>query len=223
MPLSKGKTGRLSSRAPKGATHDAAGPRREAGGRLGDRLRRLRRQRGWTLAQVSAKSGLAISTLSKVENNQIALTYHNLAKLAVGLDLDLADFFTPEAIGERSGRRRVCRRGEGRLHESANYAHEYLCAELSRRRMIPLYTRVKARSIETFGEPIQHPGEEFLFVLEGAIDLYIAPDPPVRLRAGDSCYFDGESGHAAVSVGVNDALILTVMSAPPHVRPDEVA
>jgi transcriptional regulator with XRE-family HTH domain len=201
----------------------AAASRRQAGEHLGDRLRRLRRQRGWTLAQVSVKSGLAISTLSKVENNQIALTYHNLAKLAVGLDLDLADFFTPETIGERSGRRRVCRRGEGRLHESANYAHEYLCAELSRRRMIPLYTRVKARSLEEFGDLIQHPGEEFLFVLEGAIDLYIAPDKPMRLRAGDSCYFDGEAGHAAVTVSINDAMILTVMSAPPHVRPEEVA
>ena len=41
---------------------------------LGDGVRRLRRQRGGTLAQLSKNTGLAISTLSKVENNQISLT-----------------------------------------------------------------------------------------------------------------------------------------------------
>jgi transcriptional regulator with XRE-family HTH domain len=185
---------------------------------LGDGVRRLRRQRGWTLAQLSMNTGLAISTLSKVENNQISLTYHNLAKLAAGMNLDLADFFAPETIGDRASRRIVCRRGQGRMHESANYAHEYLCAELPRRRMVPLCTRVKARSRAEFGDFIEHPGEEFLYVLEGSVDIYVGSDEPVRLRAGDSFYFEGRAGHAAISVGIGDALILTVISAPPRTR-----
>jgi transcriptional regulator with XRE-family HTH domain len=192
----------------------AAGDRKS----LGDGVRRLRRQRGWTLAQLSENTGLAISTLSKVENNQISLTYHNLAKLAAGMNLDLADFFAPEIMGNRTPRRILCRRGHGQMHESANYAHEYLCAELPRRRMVPLCTRVKARSVSEFGDFIEHPGEEFIFVLEGAIDIYLGSDDPVRLRAGDSFYFDGRAGHAAISVGVGDALILTVISAPTRTR-----
>src|SRR6185295_10994951 len=110
---------------------------------------------------VSARTGLAASTLSKVENNKISLTYHNLARLAVGLDLDLAELFTPKTIGSVSGRSSVSRRGAGRLHESQNYAHEYLCVDLVGRRMVPMLSRVKARSIEEFGELISHPGEEF--------------------------------------------------------------
>jgi transcriptional regulator with XRE-family HTH domain len=185
---------------------------------LGAQLRRLRRRRGWTLAEVSARSGLAISTLSKVENDRISLTYHNLAKLAVGLELDLSDFFTPGAIADRRGRRILCRRGQGRLHESANYAHEYLCAELPGRRMVPMFTRVKARRLAEFGPLIRHPGEEFMFVLKGAVDLHIADEDPVRLRAGDSFYFDGRAGHAALSIGKEDAQVLTVITAPPPQR-----
>ncbi len=34
---------------------------------FGKRIRKLRRDRGWTLAQVADRSGLALSTISKAE------------------------------------------------------------------------------------------------------------------------------------------------------------
>lgn len=184
------------------------------GAALGKRLKRMRRERGWTLADVSARTGLAVSTLSKVENNRISLTYNNLAKLASGLEIDLANFFTGAAVQDTFGRRVVCRRGEGQLHETANFGHEYLVAELLHRRMVPICSHVKARSFEEFGALDRHLGEEFVYVIEGAIALYIEPDEPVRLRAGDCCYFDARAGHAAISIGLGDALILSVVSAP---------
>ena len=185
-----------------------------SGAALGKRLKRMRRERGWTLADVSARTGLAVSTLSKVENNRMSLTYNNLARLASGLEIDLANFFTSAAVQDTFGRRVVCHRGEGQLHETANFAHEYLVAELLHRRMVPICSRVKTRSFEEFGELDRHLGEEFVYVLEGAIELYVEPEAPLRLRAGDSCYFDARAGHAAISVGASDALILSVVSAP---------
>src|SRR4029079_19392366 len=94
---------------------------------LGDRLRELRKAKGWTLSKGSEMTGLAPSTLSKVENKQISLTYDNLAKLADGLKIDLADLFTPETIQATTGRRSITRLNEGRVLESANYVHTY-CA-----------------------------------------------------------------------------------------------
>ncbi len=185
-----------------------------SGAVLGQRLKRMRRERGWTLADVSARTGLAVSTLSKVENNRISLTYNNLARLASGLEVDLANFFTGAAVQDTFGRRVVCHRGEGQLHETANFGHEYLVAELLHRRMVPICSRVKTRSFEEFGELDRHLGEEFVYVLEGAIDLYVEPDEPFRLRVGDCCYFDARAGHAAISVGRSEALILSVVSAP---------
>lgn len=172
----------------------------------------MRRERGWTLAQLSARTGLAISTLSKVEHNQISLTYNNLAKLAAGLELDVAEFFAVKAVEDTFGRSAVCYRGQGHLHETPNYAHQYLVAELLHRRMIPMSTRIKTRSLEEFGPLDRHPGEEFVYVLEGAIDMYIEPNGPLRLRAGDCCYFDARTGHAAISVGSGDALVLSIIS-----------
>lgn len=183
---------------------------------LGLRLRQVRKERGWTLKAVSARTGLAFSTLSKVERNQISLTYNNLAKLAHGLELDIAYFFTSEVAEDTVGRRTFCLRGEGHLLESKNYAHEYLAAELVRCRMFPMVTRIKSRSLEEFGPFDSHPGEEFVYVLEGTIDMYIDPDEPVRMRAGDSCYFDGRASHATISVGPGEALVLSIISAQPY-------
>ena len=189
-------------------------PKLNGGKLLGMRLRRMRRERGWTLSEVSDRTGLAVSTLSKVENNQISLTYNNLAKLAAGLDLDIANFFTGETIQDSFGRRAHGLRGEGQFHETTNYTHEYLVADLLHRRMIPVTVRIKARSIDEFGELDKHAGEEFVYVLEGVVDVYIEPDGPMRLRPGDCCYFDARVGHAAISVGSGDALILSVVTAP---------
>src|SRR5258708_4410504 len=106
---------------------DSAQQRRHT---LGDRLRELRKARGWTLSRVSEMTGLAPSTLSKVENKQISLTYDNLAKLADGLNIDLADLFTPETIQAATGRRTITLKSEGRVHESATYRHTYHGPEL---------------------------------------------------------------------------------------------
>lgn len=181
---------------------------------LGLRLRRLRRERKWTLADVSDRTGLAISTLSKVERNQISLTYNRLAKLAEGLELDVANFFTAQTIEDRFGRRSHSARGTGQVLSTPNYAHEYLVAELLNRKMIPMFTRIKTRSIEEFGPLDRHPGEEFVYILEGVVDIYIEPEEPLRLRAGDCCYFDARAGHAAISVGIGDAYALSIISPP---------
>lgn len=184
------------------------------GEQLGDRLRDLRKAKGWTLSDMSSRTGLAVSTLSKVENNKISLTYHNLARLAGGLDLDLAELFTPATIASVAGRSTVSRRGGGKLHETRNYAHEYLCVELAHRRMVPMLSLVKARTLEEFGELLSHPGEEFFFVVEGTVDIYRDGYATERLRAGDSIYFDSSVGHAIISVGAGDAYTLAVIAPP---------
>jgi transcriptional regulator with XRE-family HTH domain len=197
--------------------HDAEGTTSLSPGELlGMRLRQIRKDKGWTLKEVSARTGLAFSTLSKVERNQLSLTYNNLAKLAEGLDLDIANLFSSEVAEAVVGRRTYLRRSEGHVHESRNYAHEYLAAKLAQRRMVPMATRIKTHSIEEFGPFDSHPGEEFVYVLEGVVDMYIEPDGPIRLRAGDSCYFDARAPHATISVGASDALVLSIISALPY-------
>ena len=58
---------------------------------LGDCLRNLRRQHGWTLQDVSHLTGVAVSTLSKVENDQMSLTYDKLLQICGGLGIHVTE------------------------------------------------------------------------------------------------------------------------------------
>ena len=78
--------------------------------------------------------------------------------------------------------------------------------------MVPIFVEVKAHSIEDFGELLRHGGEEFIYVLDGAIEVHTEYYNPVILQAGESIYLDSGMGHAYISVGEKNAKILGVCS-----------
>lgn len=179
--------------------------------RLGDRLKEIRLANKWTLEDVSQRTGLARSTLSKIENDQISPTFTAVQKLISGLAIDLPQLLSPPKPQTRTmGRRDLTRTGEGQLHPTPTYEHELLSHQLAQKRMIPFKTIVRARAFDEFNEWVRHDGEEFLIVLDGAIFLYSEFYEPLHLEQGDSIYFDSDMGHALVSVSEEDAVVLSV-------------
>lgn len=182
-------------------------------------VRELRRRADATLQQLAERSGLSASTLSKIENGQLSPTYETLLRLADGLQVDIAELFDGEAPTEMStGRRSVTRRGQGRLHTTRQYRYEMYCADLFRKQFTPLVTRITARSVEEFPQLPRHDGEEFIYVLDGEVELHTEHYEPTRLRQGDGCYLDSSMGHACVSVSKSNATILWITS-----RADQLA
>jgi transcriptional regulator with XRE-family HTH domain len=181
---------------------------------FGRRIRALRREKGWTLAQVAERSGLAVSTISKAERGVIALTYDRLAQLANGLGADMAAFFDAQGSRFEDGAFAVARKGEFRRQETSNYVYEMLFPELWQKAMTPMMGTLKARDILDFDEFVRHPGQEFLVVMEGAVTVHLEGREPVVLQQGDSIYFDSSRGHLYASNGEADARILVVCAAP---------
>jgi transcriptional regulator with XRE-family HTH domain len=185
----------------------------------GAALKALRRQHGWTLAEVSQRTGLPTSTLSKIENDKMSLSFDKLARLSSGLQIDISALFrgtngeeAPAAL--TGGRRSIVRAGEGKAIETRNYSHLYPAWDLLNKKIIPIVAELHARSLEEFGELVHHPGEEYAFVLEGEVDLYTSLYAPVRLRTGDSIYFDSGMGHAYIAASEGRCRVLSLCSAP---------
>jgi transcriptional regulator with XRE-family HTH domain len=183
---------------------------RDAG--FGSRIKQLRLDRGLTLQLLAKRCGLAASTISKVEQNQMSPTYENILRLADGLHVDVAELFDPKPNRMMYGRRSVTRAGQGAKLRSAQYDYEMLCADLSSKQFIPLLTTLCAHSIQEFPEYVSHEGEEFIFVLSGVVEVHSDIYEPLRLQKGDSCYFDSTMGHACLSIGDQDAVILWICS-----------
>jgi transcriptional regulator with XRE-family HTH domain len=179
---------------------------------FGSRVKRLRQKAGLTLQQLSEKASLAPSTISKVENNQISPTYENILRLADGLNVDIAELFAQGASVMASGRRSITRAGQGAKLESPQYKYEMLCADLSKKKFIPLITKLRAHSLNEFPNLLHHAGEEFIYVLAGEVVVHTDHYEPLLLRIGDSCYFDSNMGHALVAAQEAEAMVLWVCS-----------
>jgi transcriptional regulator with XRE-family HTH domain len=163
---------------------------------LGARLAEIRGRLGLTLKDVSARTGIPISTLSKVQNHQASLNYENLVKLSVGLGLDVSEFFNTHAQDLRATRRTVDRAGRGRRGKTERYDYELLASELANKRLVPGILTISATDLDEVGGLSRHAGEEFIHVLSGTLVLHTEHYQPVVLKAGDSAYIDSSMGHA---------------------------
>lgn len=178
---------------------------------LGKRLKEIRLANNLTLEEASRLTGLARSTLSKIENEQISPTFQAVQKLTTGLGIDIPQLFVPPEDGPAANSRRdITRKGEGLPHPTTTYEHELLAGEISNKKMVPFKCRVRARRFDDFEDWVRHDGEEFLLVLEGEVDVYTEYYEPVRLAEGDSMYYDARMGHCLVSMSETDALVLWV-------------
>ncbi len=187
--------------------------------RLGDRVRSLRRDRGWTLETASERTGLSRSSLSKIENGRMSPTYDALLKLAGGFGLDVAELVaggpggrggSGGSAGPALGRRSITRAGEGESYESPTCSHRMLAADLTDKALLPFRTVIRARALTDYPEWDRHDSDDFLYVLEGEMTVHTELYAPLEMGPGDSLYLDGRMGHACLSTGAEDAVILWV-------------
>jgi transcriptional regulator with XRE-family HTH domain len=183
---------------------------------LGTLLRALRARNGWTLKEMGLRSGIPVSTLSKVENDRLTLTYDKLLQVSQRLNIRMSELFAEnDAVADApvTARRSIGDLDRAVRVNTANYDYYYLCTELRRKRMIPVITRVRAKSVEEFGDLVRHSGEEFIYIVSGRIVVHTEFYDPVTLETGESIYIDSNMGHAYVTgEGCDEAVILGVCS-----------
>ena len=165
---------------------------------------------------MSERSGIPVSTLSKVEHDRLTLTYDKLLQLSRRLNIRMSELFAENYAANEV--QVTARRSIGMLDRSVrvktpNYDYYYLCTELRRKRMIPIITRIRAKSVEAFGELVRHAGEEFVYVVAGRVIVHTEFYDPVTLEEGESIYIDSNMGHAYLTGdGCDEAVVLGVCS-----------
>lgn len=182
---------------------------------LGKRIRSLRRSRDWSLNQLAEASGIAPSTLSKVENDILTLNYDRLAQVAAAFDMGLSEFLAEPRARQNAARTVMARRSlfrhdQGEIVNTPNYEYRYLCTDLAVKGMVPIFSVVHARSLEEFGPLLHHEGEELVFVVKGRITVHTEFYKPEVLEELQGVYIDSTMGHAYVNSGEGDAWILSV-------------
>jgi len=175
------------------------------------KLKVLRLANGMTLDELSGKSGVSISTISKIENQQQKPSFETVLRMARALKINFVDFLEPEfGAGANMARRAITRAAEAPVYPSEHYRYAVHGAELTRKAMVPLIMRIDAKTLPPVADWSIHEGEEFIYVVEGVLEFHTEHYAPAILQAGDSCYLDSTMPHAFVSKSEAPALIVSV-------------
>ncbi|MEI6206394.1 MAG: XRE family transcriptional regulator [Desulfuromonadales bacterium] len=187
------------------------------GFRIGEKIRGLRQQKRLTLHELSGLTTLSKPLLSQIENEQVIPPLATLLKIAKGLKVDIHFFF--EDAGNRQNyvltRREEIREDEKVPRNVSNegvrpYTYHSLAPGLRHKHMEPFLVEFDNREWDSTLF-FKHEGdEEFIYITEGELDFHYNSEV-LRMRAGDSIYYDSGQPHGWVAVGEGKARAVAVM------------
>ena len=182
---------------------------------LGEKIRTLRTNLGFTQKELAAKVGLTASFISQLEKNLISPSLDSLLKLSEKLHASPVHFLTEGEKGPLS--RMVVKPGERQeIHlkevKSGDVKFQLLVSDVLNRRM-EAYLLTLKKGATVSGHFFNHRGDEFAYVMEGEMEVELGGEKHL-LRSGDSCYLETMVPSQWVNLGKGDAVLLWVLSPP---------
>jgi len=172
----------------------------------GQRFRRLRINRGLSLAQVARNTKVSVGFLSALERGQMQSSVATLQRIARFYKTNILSMFETNGDAQplvRPAQRKV-------LETSPKVRMELLA--WGNTAMEPHLFRVKPGG--SSGESYTHEGEEFLHVMRGEFEIWLHNQGHYRLKPGDSLYFESSTPHRWKNPGRSEAWILWVNTPP---------
>ena len=181
---------------------------------VGARLRGIRKDQKLTLKQLSERSGVALSTLSKMELAQVSVSYEKLAAAARALGVDIAQLFSPVKTALNLVQPTVVSTAidSAAGYSTGNYDYHPMAGDFPGRRMTPMYARIFARELTQFDDYIRHPGQEFAVVLSGRVRIQFETGESISIGCRETAYFNSGIGHIYLAESEADAEVMVVMT-----------
>ncbi len=174
------------------------------------KLRQARQSLGFSVQELASKVGISAELLEQMEKGEAILPLGQLIKLSKALSLKMADLISegdkPFTIVRWGDRRRFKRLGKSK-QEHRGYEYESLATGKRDRLMEPFIVTLHPSDAD---EPSAHDGQEFIYVLEGQMDVLVGETKDV-LNPGDAIYYDSSDIHLVKAHGERPAKILAVI------------
>lgn len=159
---------------------------------IGSKVKELRTGSRMTLRELSEKTSLSTGFLSQLERGLTSIATDSLMKIADALDVELSYFFIKPAKRKssimRSYEKEILRIDNGK------YINYLLTSNPSDKQMTPRLIEILPSSTDEKLDQYQHEGEEFVYVQEGVLTLFIN-DERYELYPGDSAHYSSKVLH----------------------------
>lgn len=184
--------------------------------RVGERIKMFREEKGLSLKTLSEKTGYSESVLSQIENHLISPPLGALLTIAKALDLSVGSLLGEEKeepfIIDRKGQETVVSRVASK--EGVNYGYTYKSLGFGKkdRHFEPFLITLEPTPLKPQGLS-KHKGEEFIYVLHGAMEVQLRDYREV-LKEGDSIFYNSDIPHRVTCEGDKPATILAIIWSP---------
>jgi transcriptional regulator with XRE-family HTH domain len=181
--------------------------------RVGEKIKALREQKGLSLKDVADITGFSTALLSQIENHLVSPSLGTMTKLARALGVRVGNFLG-ETQGEpftivRKDERKNVSRFASKEGVKYGYSYESLGFDKKDRHMEPFIVTLEPATVKT-SKTSSHEGEEFIFVLEGEMEVILGNHTDV-LSPGDSIYYDSTIPHRVQCHQDSETKILAVL------------
>ena len=172
--------------------------------KIGEKILSLRKSEDLSTADLSKKCGVSEVVLSQIESDTISPTVAALLKIAKVFNKELNYFFqdgeeniSVEVV--RKNERKSIQRKRSSGNMALSYSYQSLSYKKAHKHMQPLFVEFDI-DIDEEIDLQTHEGEEFLFLLEGELEMRIDKGV-ITLKEGDCVYFDATKPHAFIGKG----------------------
>jgi transcriptional regulator with XRE-family HTH domain len=181
--------------------------------KVGEKIKLLREKMSLSLSDLADRSGFSTAIISQIENHMVSPPLGTIIKLAKALEVQPGYFFkekpeSPYVIVRKDDRKEVSRVAS-KEGVSYGYSYESLGADKKDRKMEPFIVTLEPGTVKKV-KLSTHDGEEFIFVLEGEMEVTLGDHSDV-LSPGDSIYYDSTIPHRVTAVGDTPSKILAVL------------
>ncbi len=176
---------------------------------IGEKIRRLRLQRGLTQEELADRCELSKGFISLLERDLTSPSIATLTDILECLGSDLPAFFS-----EQKDEKLVFTEDDTYVKEDAEQLKgsiRWLVPTAQKNQMEPILVEMEAGG--DTGEDDPHEGEEFGYVLSGAVQIVLG-ERVVRARKGESFYFRPTEPHKLTNPGKTPARFLWVSTPP---------
>lgn len=175
---------------------------------LGNKIRKLRKSKNLSIAELAEMSDLSTGLISQIERDKVVPTINAMLKIVNALDTTMGYFFDEEdnhpTIVRKNERRKIVTNDESRIYE--------LLTPTINRKIEFVLIRLNGCTHKA-EEAISHEGEECGYVLKGNM-VVIIEDEKYVLHEGDSIYFDSSKKHVYENYDDEECISIWAMTPP---------
>lgn len=179
---------------------------------LGGIIKRMRKEKEMRLVELSKKSGVALATLSRMENGKMTGTIDSHMKICEALGIMLPELYKNLYSSKNTLDMRTKKSEPEVFAHDKRSSEEILASGVSNKKMMPVLIRIN-RGGKTRTEDAKPGIEKFVYVLSGRIEVVIGKER-YALMKGDTLYFKAVEPHFFKNHSNAESRLLCVISPP---------